>query len=105
MLQKQLAVVRVVEIAGQQRQRHSELRGFRAAHVDHALGIDEIGEVVIDDAASHVEPAPFEVRAHRASKDVLKAVVFRAVVVAIDGAILRVDSAGSNHELLRERVL
>jgi hypothetical protein len=96
--------LRVVEILCDQREGEAELRGFGSAHVDHALVVDEVGEVVVEDVVGHLEAAPLHVGVEGAGEDVLEAVVFRAVVVAIDCTVLGVDAAWAHHLLFDEGV-
>ncbi len=105
MLEEQSAVLRVVEVLRDEGEGEAELRGLGSAHVDHAFVVDEVGEVVVEDVVGHLEAAPLHVGVEGAGEDVLEAVVFGAVVVAIDGAILGVDAAGPHHLLFDEGVL
>ena len=104
MLLEQRRIARVVVIPREQGERHPELRGLRAAHVDHSFFIDEIAEVVVDDLLRGCEPAPFQIGVDGAGENVLKAVVLRTVIVAIDGSIFWIDAAGTHHQFARDGV-
>ncbi len=104
MLQEQGAVAGVIEIFCEQHEFHAELRGLRAAHIDHAFRVREIGEVVVDYGAGHFEATPFEICTDRHGENVLEAVVFRAVIVTINGSVFGINAARANHQLLRKSV-
>ena len=98
------SITRVVVVARDEEEGEAELRGFRTAHIDHALVINEVGEVVVEHVAGLGETAALEIGVQRHGEDVLETVVFGAVIIAVDGTILRVDAAGANHQLLDEGV-
>ena len=104
MSQDQFAVARVIEVARQQRQRQTKLRRLGPAHINHALGVNEIREVVVDEFSRRLKAAPFKLRVDSHREDILKAVIFTAEVIAIDRAVFWIDSAGPDHQLFRESV-
>ena len=105
MLDEQRSIVGVIEVSRQQRQRQSELCSLRPAHINHSFVVDKVGVVVIEDLPRHLKASPLQIRIERACKDILKAVVFRAVIIAVDRSILWIDSSRPHHLLLRERIL
>src|SRR5580692_11753561 len=91
-------------VAGNQEEREAELRGFRPAHINHPLTVGEIGEVVVKDVMRETESTALQIRVKRHREDVLESVVLGPVVIAIDCAVLRVDTTGTYHLLLDEGI-
>ena len=101
-LLQQSCIAGVIVISREQRKRHPKLRGLRTAHVDHSLFIDKVTEVIVNDLRCGREAAPFQVRINRAGEDVLKTVVFRAIVIAVDSPILWIDPSRTHHQLAHD---
>ncbi len=69
------------------------------------LGVGIFGQVVVEDGLARFEASQFEVGVDRCGENILEAVVFRAVVIAIHRAVLGVHAAGPHHNLLGDGVL
>ena len=105
MLGDERGIVRVIEIARQERKRQAELRRLGTAHVDHAARVDEVGVIVIENGFGLRKASPFKIRVQRAGENILEAVVLGAVIIAIHRAIFRIITAGPYHEFLCEGML
>src|SRR5579859_26985 len=105
MFQQQTSISSVIEVSSQQGKCHPKLRGFRAAHVVHAPGVHKIREVIVDDLVRGFKAAPFQIRIGGHCKDVLKAVVFRTVIIPVHGAIFGVYAAWPHHKFFGKCML